>query len=140
MDEHLDIVTQYKRDFTKYETEKKRIYLTQIYDLIPSELNKSNKRFFFADMKKRFRYEKSVEAFLWLSSAGVALPVYNVNEPSIPLKINENSCLFKLFLSDVGMLTTFYGKVTKMKLLTDNSNINYGAIYENVASQELKAH
>lgn len=140
MSEHADIVTQYKKVFTKYEAEEKRIYLTQIYDLIPAELNKSNKRFIFADMKKGLRYEKSAEDFIWLSSAGVALPVYNVNEPAIPLRINENSSLFKFFLSDVGMLTTLYGKATKAQLLSDNSDINFGAVYENVAAQELKAH
>ncbi len=140
MSEHADIVTQYKKDFTKYESEEKRIYLTQIYDLIPAELNKSNKRFIFADMKKGLRYEKSAEDFLWLSSAGVALPVYNITEPSIPLRINENSSLFKFFLSDVGMLTTLYGKATKMQLLLDNPDINFGAMYENIAAQELKAH
>lgn len=138
--EHIDIVTQYKAYFTKYETEEKRIYLTQIYDLIPAELNKSNKRFIFADMKKGLRYEKSAEDFLWLSNAGVALPVYNITEPAIPLKINENSSLFKFFLSDVGLLTTLYGKVTKMQLLSDNPNINFGAMYENAAAQELKSH
>lgn len=138
--EHIDIVTQYKADFTKYETEEKRIYLTQIYDLIPAELNKSNKRFIFADMKKGLRYEKSAEDFLWLSNAGVALPVYNITEPAIPLKINENSSLFKFFLSDVGLLTTLYGKVTKIQLLSDNPNINFGAMYENAAAQELKSH
>lgn len=56
----------------------------------------------------------------------------------IPLKINENSSLFKFFLSDVGMLTTLYGKACKMQLLADNPNINFGAIYENVVAQELK--
>ncbi len=140
IDEHTDIITQYKKDFTKYESEEKRIYLTQIYDLIPSELNKSNKRFIFSDMKKGLRHEKTAEDFLWLSGAGVALPVYNVTEPAIPLKINENSSLFKFFLSDVGMLTTMYGKATKMQLLSDNPDINFGAIYENIAAQELKAH
>ena len=138
--QHLDIITQYKKDFTKYETEEKRIYLTQIYDLIPAELNKSNKRFVFSDMKKGLRYEKSSEDFLWLSSAGVALPVYNVAEPTVPLKLNENSSLFKFFLSDIGMLTTLYGKATKIQLLSNNPAINFGAIYENVAAQELKAH
>lgn len=140
MNEHADIVTQYKKDFTKYETEEKRIYLTRIYDLIPAELNKPNKRFIFADMKKGLRYEKSAEDFLWLSSAGAALPVYNITEPAIPLRINENSSLFKFFLSDVGMLTTLYGKAAKRQLLSDNSDINFGAVYENVAAQELKAH
>lgn len=140
MSEHSDIVTQYKSDFTKYETDKKRIYLTQIYDLIPAELNKPNKRFIFADMKKGLRYEKSAEDFLWLAGAGVALPVYNITEPSIPLKINENSSLFKFFLADVGMLTSQYGKATKMQLLSDTPNINFGAMYENAAAQELIAH
>lgn len=138
--EHTDIITQYKKDFTKYETEEKRIYLTQIYDLIPAELNKSNKRFIFADMQKGLRHERSAEDFLWLASAGVALPVYNVTEPAIPLKINENSSLFKFFLSDIGMLTTLYGKATKIQLLSGNPDINFGAVYENAAAQELKAH
>ena len=140
MSEHADIVTQYKNDFTKYETEEKRLYLTQIYDLIPAQLNKSNKRFIFADLKKGLHYERSAEDFLWLSNAGIALPVYNVVEPSIPLKINENSSLFKFFLSDVGMLTTLYGRAAKMRLLFDHPNINFGAVYENAAAQELRAH
>lgn len=140
MSEHEDVIMQYKKDFTKYEREEKRIYLTQIYDMITAELNKSNKRFVFSDIKKGLRYEKSSEDFLWLSSAGVALPVYNVSEPTIPLRINENRSLFKLFLSDVGMLTTLFGKATKMKLLSDNADINFGAVYENAAAQELKAH
>lgn len=140
MSEHMDIVTQYKNDFTKYETEEKRIYLTQIYDLIPAELNKPNKRFIFADMKKGLRYERSTEDFLWLSSAGVALPVYNVTEPAIPLRINENSSLFKLFMADVGMLTTLYGKSAKAQLLSGRGEMNFGAVYENAAAQELKAH
>ncbi len=138
--EHWDIAAQYKKDFTKYETEEKHIYLTQIYDLIPAELNRPNKRFIFADMKKGLRYEKSAEDFLWLSNAGVAMPVYNVTEPTIPLKLNENSSLFKLFFADVGMLTTMYGKSTKLQLLTENPTVNFGAVYENAAAQELKAH
>lgn len=138
--EHSDIMTQYKKDFTKYENEHKRSYLTSIYDLIPAELSKANKRFIFNDLVKGLRYERSAEDFLWLSGAGVALPVYNIQEPVLPLKINENRSLFKLFLSDVGMLTTAYGKATKMHIISDNANINSGAIYENVAAQELLSH
>lgn len=138
--EHEDIVVQYKKDFTRYEKEDKKPYLTQIYDLIPAELNSQTKRFNFADLKKGLRYERSEENFLWLSSAGVALPSYNVSEPTVPLLLNEKSSLFKLFLSDVGMLTSLYGRATKMQLLSNNQNINYGAIYENVVAQELKAH
>lgn len=138
--EHEDIVVQYKKDFTRYEKEEKKPYLTQIYDLIPAELNSGNKRFNFADIKKGLRYERSEDNFIWLSSAGVALPVYNVSAPVLPLLLNEKSSLFKLFLSDIGMLTTLYGRATKMQLLSDNQDINYGSLYENVVAQELKAH
>lgn len=138
--EHDDIVVQYKKDFTRYEKEEKKPYLTQIYDLIPAELNASNKRFNFADIKKGLRYERSEDNFIWLASAGVALPVYNVSAPALPLLLNEKSSLFKLFLSDIGMLTTLYGRATKMQLLSDNQDINYGSLYENVVAQELKAH
>lgn len=138
--EHNDIVVQYKKDFTRYETEEKKPYLTQIYDLIPAELNDSNKRFNFADLKKGLRYSRSEDNFIWLANAGVALPVYNVAAPAIPLLLNEKSSLFKLFLSDSGMLTTLYGRATKMQLLSDNQDINNGALYENVVAQELKSH
>lgn len=138
--EHKDIVTQYKKDFTRYEAEEKKPYLTQIYDLIPAELNASNKRFNYSDIKKGLRFERSEDNFVWLSQAGVALPVFNVTEPSVPLLLNEKSSLFKLFLADIGMLTTMYGKTTKMQVLSDNPNINNGALYENVVAQELKAH
>lgn len=138
--EHNDIVLQYKKDFTRYENEEKKPYLTQIYDLIPAQLNDSNKRFNFTDLKKGLRYSRSEDNFIWLAQAGVALPVYNVAAPTVPLLLNEKSSLFKLFLSDTGMLTTLYGRATKMQLLSNNQEINYGALYENVVAQELKAH
>lgn len=138
--EHEDIVVQYKKDFTRYEGDDKKPYLTQIYDLIPAELNQPNKRFNFSDLKKGLRYERSEENFIWLAEAGVALPVYNTSEPAVPLLLNEKRSLFKLFLSDIGMLTTLYGRATKMQLLSENQDINFGALYENVVAQELKAH
>ncbi len=138
--EHNDIIAQYKKDFTRYQEEDKKIYLSQIYDLIPAELNKNNKRFNFTDIKKGLRFSRSEDNFLWLTNAGVALATYNVSEPTVPLLLNENNSLFKLFLSDIGMLTTMYGKTTKSFLLSDNQDINNGAMYENVTAQELKAH
>lgn len=138
--EHEDIITQYKKDFTKYETEEKRLYLTRIYDLIPAELNAKNKRFNFSDLQKGLRFERSEDDFIWLEKAGVAMSAYNTSEPIVPLQLNEKSSLFKFFLSDVGLLTTMYGKATKLKILNNEEDINCGAIYENVAAQELLAH
>lgn len=138
--EHNSIIEQYKNDFTRYEVENKKLILNNIYDLIPSEINEKNKRFNFSDIKKELKFERYEDNFLWLKNAGVALPVFNVTEPKIPLLINEKRNLFKLFLSDVGMLTTIYGKTTKVKILSKDAEINNGAVFENVIAQELYAH
>ncbi len=140
MDEHEAILQQYKLDFTQYETENKKLLLTSIYELIPAELNEQNKRFKIADIEKNLRFEKMNDSFTWLWKAGVALPVFNVTEPKIPLLLNQKSTLFKLFLSDVGMLTTLYGKALKLKIVNQEKDINKGAVYENIAAQELTAH
>lgn len=134
---HLEIVKQYKFDFTKYESADKKLIISNIYDLIPSELNDSNKRFNIADINKNLRYERVSDSFVWLYKAGVCLPVFNVTEPIIPLRINEKHSLMKVFMSDVGMLTTIYGKGCKLKLLSNDKDINKGAIYENIVAQEL---
>lgn len=73
-------------------------------------------------------------------AVGVALPTYNVEEPKYPLKLAEQSNLFKLFLNDVGLLTCQYSDGLQLKLLRGEMNVNYGGIFENAAAQELTAH
>ena len=138
--EHNSIIEQYKLDFTQYEEENKKIQLSYIYEMIPSELNEKNKRFKISDINKNIRLEKVENSFTWLIKAGVALPIYNVTEPLVPLKLNEKQSLFKLFISDVGLLTTMYGKATKFKIINKDKDINYGSVFENFAAQELIAH
>ncbi len=137
IDIHNNIVEQYKVDFTKYESEDKKLIISNIYDLIPTELNSSNKRFNIADIDKNLRYERVSDSFVWLYKAGVALPTFNVTEPKSPLKLNEKSSLMKVFLSDIGILTTLYGKNCKLMILNNDKDINAGSIYENVVAQEL---
>lgn len=138
--EHQSIIEMYKLDFTQYETENRKLMITNIYELIPAELNEKNKRFKIKDIQKDLRTERVSDSFVWLAKAGVAIPVYNATEPMLPLKLNMKSTLFKLFLSDVGLLTTLYGKAVKLAILNDESDINRGAMYENVIAQELHAH
>ncbi len=133
---HKKIIEQYKVDFTKYEMNRK-LKLIGAYNLIPSELNSKNKRFVFSDLDKNLRFDKYEDSFLWFSSAGVAIPVFNTTEPVVPLEINRKSNLFKLFLSDVGLLSTLYGNATKLKLLDNGTDINSGAIFENAVAEEL---
>ena len=140
MDEHRSIIEQYKLDFTQYEEENRKLIITRIFELIPAELNEKNKRFKIGDVKDGLRYDRVEDSFTWLWKAGVALGVFNTTEPTVPLMLNEKSTLFKMFLSDVGLLTTIYGKSCKLKIVNGDKDINKGAVYENVVAQELHAH
>ncbi len=137
--EHQAIIELYKQDFTKYEAENKKLILQELYERIPSEINEKNKRFTVQREKGDLRYEQVKDSFVWLWKAGVALPVFNTTEPLVSLKHNEKRSLFKLFLSDVGLLTSMYGMGTKRELISGESLLNKGAIYENVVAQELLA-
>ena len=134
------IIAFYKRDFTKYEEENRKLMLTTVYDQIPSRLLKQNRRFSYADIKKGLRFEKAESSFLWLSSAGVAIPTYNATEPRVSLSQNQKSSLLKLYSSDVGLLTCQCGEAIRLKILMSDEKINLGGIYENAVAQELHAH
>lgn len=108
--------------------------------MIPSELNAKNKRFILKDLHQDFKLSRYHNSFLWLANAGVALPTYNVEEPTLPLRLNRQSNLFKLFLCDVGLLAATYANGIQLALLNGEKNINFGAVFENAAAQELAAH
>ena len=133
-----DIIRTYKRDITKYEKEHK-LQIEEIFNLIPSELNAKNKRFFLKELSEKARFARYESGFLWLKDAGVAIPTYNVEAPTMPLLLNKQRNLFKLFLNDVGLLAAMYGGDIQVRLL-NNLNVNYGAAFENLVAQELYAH
>jgi predicted AAA+ superfamily ATPase len=138
--EQRDIVTLYKRDISQYNPQKK-LYIEEIFDLIPSELNAKNKRFILKDLNENVKFSRYNNSFLWLKDAGVALPVYNVEEPKAPLTLSSLRSLFKLFMSDIGLLASLYANGLQIRILKgDDGDINFGAIYENAVAQELCAH
>ena len=133
------ILTLYKKDIARYDPENK-LYLEDIFDLIPSELNSRNKRFILKNLNENFKFSRYSNSFLWLKDAGVAHPVYCADEPRVPLLLSRATNLFKLFLSDVGLLAAMYMNDIQIKILKQEKDINFGSVYENVAAQELKAH
>lgn len=133
---HEKIIRLYRVDFSKYET-KYKLKLREIYDSMPGELDQKNKRFRLNSIGKGTTYDRIQNDFLWLKDAGVAIPVYNVSEPKLPLLISENRNLFKLFFSDVGLLTSNYSNQVKIAILSNEKDINNGALFENVVAQEL---
>lgn len=139
MREQRAIIALYKRDIARYDPDNK-LYLEEIFDLIPSELNAKNKRFILKKLNENFKLSRYTNSFLWLKDAGVALPTFCANEPTVPLMLSHSTNLFKLFLADVGLLASMYMNEIQMKILNREKDINFGAVYENVAAQELKAH
>ncbi len=135
-----DIVALYKEDFSQYESEDKKLKLISIYDIIPAELNKQNKKFVFTMLDKELKFDRYENSFLWLKDAGVALPVYNVEAPVIPLKASKFSNVFRLFSNDTGLLTSAYPAETKLELINKNSEVNNGAHFENAVVQQLMAN
>lgn len=135
-----DIIGLYKEDFSQYEQEDRKLRLKAIYDLIPAELNKQNKKFVFTMLDRELKFDRYENSFLWLKDAGVALPVYNVEEPVIPLLISKSSNVFRLFSSDIGLLTSAYPAATKIELIQKNAEVNNGAHFENAVAQQLTAN
>lgn len=137
---HKNIIELNKADFAKYQSADKKLKLMATYDLIPTELNAQNKRYVFKNLNRDYKLERYESTFEWLYAAEVAIPVFNVTSPETPLKLNEKSSLFKLFLNDVGLLASMYGKETIRKLITKDGGVNFGAVFENYIAQELHAH
>lgn len=135
-----DIITLYRENFSQYEVEDKKLKLKNIYDVIPSELNKQNKKFVFTMLNKELRFDRYENSFLWLKDAGVAIPVYNVDKPCVPLLISKSSNTFRLFLNDVGLLSSMYTANVKIELINKNGEINNGVLFENVVAQQLCAN
>ena len=137
-----DIIALYQYDISKHMKAKLDArFVKTLYDAIPSQLNKENKRYKFkgAAPKGAARFSHLETSFDWLEQAGVALPVFRLDEPCYPLAMNDNRSAFKLFMNDIGLLTSRIMGATDLDILLDKTSINYGSLYENVVAQELKA-
>ena len=137
--EQQAIVREYLRDVAQYD-DRLKMRLRHIYSLIPSELDKHNKRFYLKNAYDRGRFDRAESDFIWLKEAGVAIPVYNVDEPKIPLELAKKANLFKLFMNDVGLLCSLYMNGIQLRILNGETEMNFGAVYENYVAQELVAH
>ena len=141
---HNQIINRYKVDITDYiDDDGLKLRIKAIYDAIPSQLSSKNSRYISSQVldKQYLKHSLIEDEFLWLTSAGVAIPTYHVNEPVIPLALSMERKTLKLFNNDVGLLVSqLVDTGIREKLLNNEKEINYGAPYENVAAQELIAH
>lgn len=130
----------YRADISKYCPEAERLKVREAFDLVPAELNNPNKRFVLKNLNENARFRTYEDAFLWLNHASVALAAYNVSEPTSPLLASKERNLFKLFYSDVGLLSSSYSRKASLDILDGSNEVNHGSTYENAVAQELVAH
>ena len=67
-------------------------------------------------------------------------PVYNIEEPKLPLLLSRLRNLFKLFQSDIGLLAAQYAEGIQLRIISGDKSINFGSVFENAVAQELVAH
>ena len=139
IEKQKEILTLYKEDISQYDKDSK-LYIEDIFDLIPSELNNQNKRFILKKLNENIKFKRYEDSFIWLREAGVAIPVYNIESPTLPLELAKLRNLFKLFSNDVGLLASQYADGIQLKILNGDDSINYGAVYENAVAEELLSH
>ena len=119
-----------------------RLIIQRIYDMIVSNMENRKKRVVAKDIDGRTgkRMTDYTEEFDYLVSSGIALEVKAISKPSFPLIENSGKNLLKLYMNDVGLLTSvFYGSNINA-IMNDVASINLGSVYETVVAQELCAH
>ncbi len=136
-----EIHDYYAADTSKYDDEKK-LRIRRIYELIPSNMENKKKRVVAQSIenKKGKTFNDYADEFEYLISAGIAMNVQAISNPVFPLIESTGKNLLKLYLNDVGILTSIlYGNNIRA-VLDDDRSINLGSVYETVVASELLAH
>ncbi len=136
----LEIITSYEKDFAKHAPPHEIMKITTVWEQIPRQLAKENKKFVFAAIRKSARGREYEEAIQWLSDAGLIHKSFLVESPKFPLRAYADNSSFKIFLADIGLLGAQSHLHPKM---TIEGNVLFtefkGALTENFVAQELLA-
>lgn len=140
-----DILTLYRADIVKH-AEGYEMKVEGIFDEIPSQLQKHEKKFKLSSLKKEARFREYEDALFWLDDAMIANICFNTTAPSIGLKMNMDRMTLKCYMGDTGLLISHAfdenGIVSEeiyKKILFDKLEFNKGMIVENIVAQMLTA-
>lgn len=138
-DVQKQLVTAYENDFSKHAPKQMVEKIRYIWDSIPSQLAKENKKFVYSLVRDGARAREYENAIMWLSDAGEIIRTYNISKPDVPLKAYADLKSFKVFLLDVGLLRCISG--VSPKVILEGSRIFEefkGALTEQYVCQELQ--
>ncbi|MCP3679970.1 MAG: DUF4143 domain-containing protein [Gammaproteobacteria bacterium] len=113
----------------------------QVWDSIPSQLAKENKKFVYSILRKGARAKEFETAIQWLYQAGLIHKIYNISTPKLPLQAHKKFDFFKIYLSDVGLLGAMTQLPATALIHGDQLFQDFrGAFIENYAAQTLAAY
>lgn len=133
-----DLVSLYEDDIAKH-AGRRAPQVGAIFDALPGQIGKENKRFLLKVLKEDARFKEFANDFAWLTDANAALEAMCVKEPKPMLERSREPNRFKLYQSDVGMLMSQYRGSVALAALAGERSVNFGGVYENVVAQELAA-
>lgn len=137
---HNKIITAYRNDMSKHAPLQQVQRINMVWNSIPSQLARDNKKFIYGALKKGARANDFEIAIQWLIDAGLVYKVHRVNKPALPLKFYEDMSAFKLFLLDSGLLGALSETPPQQMLIGNNVFEEYkGAFTENYVLQQLKS-
>lgn len=133
-----NILKTYDNDFSKHAPNNIVPRIKMLWNSIPAQLSKENKKFMYGLVKTGARAKEYEMALLWLEDCGLVYKICNITKPAIPLKSYENSKSFKLFLLDVGLLAAM-NKIHSSVLLNGNELFQEfkGSVTEQYVLQQL---
>ncbi len=133
-----DIIAEYKGDFGKHIPHNELARINMVWDSIPMQLAKENKKFFFGKIKKGARSSEFEIAIQWLCDSGLIHKVNRVNEPHVPLAAYKDFSAYKLFYVDIGLLCAMSGLDAKSILEKNAIFVEFkGALTEQFVLQEI---
>lgn len=137
---HSKIIDAYRNDMSKHVPKQQVQRINMVWNSIPSQLARDNKKFIYGALRKGARANDFEIAIQWLVDSGLVHKVHRISKPVVPLKFYEDIASFKLFLLDCGLLGALSETPPEQILIGDNVFEEYkGAFTENYVLQQLKS-
>lgn len=141
-----DILRLYRNDIAKYAKGYESKVL-QIFDEIPAQLSKHEKKFKLASISKDARFREYEDAFMWLDEAMITNACFNAEDPQIGLALYKDRLTLKLYMADTGLLISHaYDSTSNMhikiaeKIVSNQLEANHGMLFENIVAQALRVN
>lgn len=132
------IILQYRNDFGKHVSARELPRINMVWESIPMQLAKENRKFFFGQIKKGARSSEFEIAIEWLQDSGLVYKVNKVNEPHVPLAAYKDFSAYKIFMLDVGLLGALSGLDAGSILDGNDIFIEFkGALTEQYVHQQI---